>query len=98
MLLTCTHTAAYERPVAQFSIRCCICTAVVITPKLNAEELVGREVHKEKALRMGYLFVRVAVNCCESLTLKMIVQSILCYVVFLEITVIFDFGCVMSVG
>lgn len=48
MLLTCTHTAAYGHPVAQFSIRYCICLAVITALKLNAEELVDREVHKEK--------------------------------------------------
>ena len=62
MLLTCTHTAAY---VAQFSIGYCICMAVIIAPKLNAEELVSREVHKEKALRMRYLFVCVAVSAVK---------------------------------
>lgn len=62
MLLPCTHTAAYEHPVAQFSIPYCVCMAAIIPPKLNAEELVGREVHKEKALRMGYLCVCVSVT------------------------------------
>lgn len=65
MLLTCTHTAAYEHPVAQFSIRYCTCAAVIIPLKLHAEELVDREVHKEKALRMGYFFVHVAVTAVK---------------------------------
>jgi len=65
MLLTCTHTVACEHRVAQFSVKYCICTVVIIAPKLNADELVGREVHNKKALRMGCFFVCVAVTALK---------------------------------
>lgn len=97
MLLTCTHTAAYGHPVAQFSIRYCICTAVIIAPKLNAEELVDRGTQRE-SIEDGVSLCVCGSYCCESLTLKLIVQNILYYVVFLKITIIFDCGCVISLG
>lgn len=88
MLLPCTHTAFCEHAVAQFTIRHCKSTAV---NNSNKAECRHRGTQGQ-SIEDGVSLCACGSYCYESLTLKMIVQSILYYVVFLEITIIFDHG------